>query len=221
MRTKPYVDISIEEYTRGTLPVYKKAQAELALPLLERAMGRPMAYFNTLVGRINCVTQLWGYDSIADYQDRRFVIEATPEWRKYLAWTSGALRFVNTRLTRRVVFDGTEAGEVVSRAKPVVDFRVSHIHSNRISTFLETSQLHAFPVMIRHIGPPLGYYQSILGKLDEITHVWGFDSMGDIEARCDSRNSDPDWPDYLLASDGVCLQQQTQIMRRLALPATA
>jgi hypothetical protein len=51
---------------------------------------------------------------------------------------------------RWVVFDGAEAGAEVSRAKPVVDFRVYHIHHNRISILLETSQRYALTVMIRH-----------------------------------------------------------------------
>jgi hypothetical protein len=41
--------------------------------------------------------------------------------------------------------------------------------------------------------------------------------MGDMEARRDSRNADPEWPDYLSVSDRNYHWQQTQIMRRRTL----
>lgn len=221
MWSKPIVEIRVEEYTRGALPKYLDLHKKLAMPLLERHIGRPMAYYFSNVGRINCVTQLWGYDSLADYDAKRAAVESEPQWLAYMRATEGIIRFQNSRLTRRVMFAGADVGAEVSRAKPVVDFRVYRIHYNHMKTFISTTREHAMKVMIRHIGPPLGYYQTIVGNLNQITHIWGFDSMGDMETRRNARNADPEWRNYLDASDGIYERQETQILRRLDLFADA
>ena len=71
--------------------------------------------------------------------------------------------------------------------------------------------------MVRHIGPPIGYYQTIIGNLQQITHIWGYDSMGDMEARRRARNADPEWEYYLTASHGIYERQETQVLSTLKL----
>lgn len=220
MWAKPIVEIRVEEFTRGTLPRYLELHRTLATPLLLENLGLPIAYYVTNVGRINCVTQLWGYGSVAEYEARRDAAESDPQWRQYMRESDGIVRFASTRLTRRIVFPkfpGLDDGAAISRGKPIVDFRVYRIHHSHMGTFVQTSEEHAMKVMLRHIGPPLGYYQTIVGDLNEITHIWGFDSMGDMEARRAARNADPEWPAYLDASDGIYNRQETQILRRLKL----
>lgn len=217
MWNKPVVEIRVEEFTRGSLPKYVELHKSIALPLLEAHLGRPMAYYITNVGRINCVTQLWGYDSYEEYQSKRAAVESRPQWQDYIGATEGVTRFINTRLTHRVVFPNVDEGADVSRAKPIVDFRTYLIHHNHMSTFLRTTQEHAMNVMLRHIGPPIGYYLTKVGNVNEITHIWGFDSMGDMETRRNARNADPEWRNYLDASDGIYERQDTQILRRLLL----
>jgi hypothetical protein len=217
MWSKPIVEIRVEEYTRGTLPRYLAAQKALALPLQERIIGTPMAYYTSLVGRINCAIQLWGYESVAAYAEQRAAVEADPDWAAYRDATQDITRFTTTRLTRQVMFDGADEGAAQARAKPVVDFRVYHIHNNQMGTFLDTSAEFALPDMMRNIGAPIGYFQTIVGNLNEITHLWGYDSLGDMEARRDKRNADPDWRAYLDASDGIYHRQETQVLRKIEL----
>ncbi|ANI80136.1 NIPSNAP family protein [Sphingobium sp. EP60837] len=217
MWNKPVVEIRVEEFTRGTLPTYLELHKSMALPLLQEHLGRPMAYYMTNVGRINCVTQLWGYDSLEAYQSGRAAVESRPQWQDYMRSTEGVVRFVDTRLTQRILFPNVGAGEEISRAKPVVDFRTYLIHHNHMQTFLSTTEEHAMSVMLRHVGPPIGYYLTKVGNLNQITNIWGYDSMGDMETRRNARNADPEWRNYLDASDGIYERQETQILRLLEL----
>jgi hypothetical protein len=215
MWTRPIVEIRTEEYTRGTLPRYLDAHRTYALPVLERHLARPMAYYTTTVGRINCITQLRGHESVAAWEEGRHGVENDPGWAAYRKATDGIVRFVDTRVTRQVVFPAAEAAAEASRAKPVIDFRIYQIHAGHMQTFIDTSEKFALKVMIRHIGPPLGYYRTIVGNTNEIIHLWGYDSLADMETRRHRRNADPEWPDYLNASDGIYHRQETQLMKRL------
>jgi hypothetical protein len=44
-----------------------------------------------------------------------------------------------------------------------------------------------------HLGAPLGYFISKSGILNQIVHLWGFDSLGDREQKRRSLAADPAW----------------------------
>ncbi len=105
--------------------------------------------------------------------------------------------------------------------KPVVDLRTYRIRRGGMPLFLRLSQTHVFPVMQRHVGAPLGYYVTVIGAQDEVTHLWGYDSVGDMETRRLARNQDPEWPRYAVDSRDLIDVQETRVVRRLALPSLA
>jgi hypothetical protein len=217
MWQKPIVEIRVEEYERGTLPKLLATHKELAQPALSRHVGRPLACYTANVGRINCLTQLWAYDSLADYESRQAAVEADSSWKEYLRAAEGLIRYRDVRLTRRIGFPIVDQAPNEAYRKPVVDFRTYLIHFNRMPTFLGTTEEHALKVMLRHIGPPVGYYLTTVGNLQQITHIWGYDSMGDMEERRKARNADPEWKNYLDASDGVYERQETQVLVKVKL----
>lgn len=217
MWQKPIVEIRVEEYERGTLPRFLSVYKEIALPILVREVGRPLACYTTNVGRINCLTQLFAYDSLADFERRQAAVEADAGWAEYLQAAQGIIRYRNTRLTRRIGFPLIDGSANLSYRKPVIDLRTYHIRFNQMPTFLRTTQEFALDVMVHHIGPPIGYYLNVAGNLQQITHLWGYDSMGDMETRRLARNADPDWQKYLDASDGIYERQETQVLVKLKL----
>ncbi len=103
--------------------------------------------------------------------------------------------------------------------KPVVDLRTYTIALRRIPEFLEIFDRLAMPVQLRHLNPPIGFYVSDLGPLNQVVHLWEYDSLADMERRCEARNADPDWPAYLKASGSLIVAQENRIIRRAALPS--
>lgn len=102
-------------------------------------------------------------------------------------------------------------------AKPVVDLRTYKIRPGGMPLFLHLTQTQVLPVMLRHVGLPLAYYVTVVGPQDEVTHLWGYDSVGDMEARRQARNQDPEWPRYLAASRDLIDVQDTRVVRRVSL----
>ncbi|CAO3440770.1 NIPSNAP family protein [Azospirillum endophyticum] len=105
--------------------------------------------------------------------------------------------------------------------KPLIDLRTYTIALRRIPEFLEVFDRLAMPVQLRHLGPPLGFYVSDIGPLNQVVHAWGYDSLADMEARCLGRNADPDWPAYLEASGHLIVAQENRILRSVPLPSLA
>jgi hypothetical protein len=102
---------------------------------------------------------------------------------------------------------------------PIVDLRVYTIRLRKMAQFIEVFDRLAMPVQLKYLGRPLGMFTSAVGPLNQITHLWGFDNMGEFEQRHAARDKDPDWPAYLQASEHLITAQETRLIRRVALPS--
>jgi hypothetical protein len=72
---------------------------------------------------------------------------------------------------------------------------------------------HALPVMQRHDLELLGYYASHIGPLNQVVHLWCYDSLADMERKRAARDADPAWGAYLSLTEGMMLAQDNKIMR--------
>jgi hypothetical protein len=102
---------------------------------------------------------------------------------------------------------------------PLVDLRVYTIRLRKMAEFIDVFDRLAMPVQLRYLGRPLGMFTSAVGPLNQITHLWGFDDMGEFERRHAARDKDPDWPAYLKASEHLITAQETRLIRRVELPS--
>jgi hypothetical protein len=100
---------------------------------------------------------------------------------------------------------------------PVVDLRLYTMRQGGVPEFLRLAHEVVLPVQLRHIGPPVAYYVTDIGPQQEVMHLWGYESLADMEVRRNARNQDPEWPKYGEASDGLIDKQETSILRRIPL----
>jgi hypothetical protein len=106
-------------------------------------------------------------------------------------------------------------------AKPLVDLRTYTIRLRKMAEFIDVFDRLAMPVQLDYIGAPLGVYTSAVGSLNQIVHLWGFDNMGEFEARHAARDKDPRWPAYLAATADLILAQENRLIRRVDLKSLA
>jgi hypothetical protein len=102
--------------------------------------------------------------------------------------------------------------------KPFVDHRIYTIRPRGMAEFLEIFDRLAMPVQIRHLGPPVGFYMSDIGALNQVVHLWGYESIADYDERRTARDRDPEWPAYLQASGHLIVAQESRIIRRVDFP---
>ena len=105
--------------------------------------------------------------------------------------------------------------------RPLVDLRTYTIRLRKMNEFLDVFDRLAMPIQLKYLGRPLGMYTSAVGALNQVVHLWGFDHMGDFEARHAARDKDPDWPAYLQASADLITAQENRLIRRVTLPSLA
>jgi hypothetical protein len=97
--------------------------------------------------------------------------------------------------------------------KAIVDHRIYTIRPRCMAAFLEAFEQLAMPILRRHLGMPLGFYVSSIGPLNQVVHLWGYDSLEDFERRSAARDADPDFAAYLQATRDLVVAQETRIIK--------
>lgn len=103
--------------------------------------------------------------------------------------------------------------------KALVDHRIYTIRLRKMGEFIEVFDRLAMPILLRTLGSPLGFWTSLIGPQNQFIHCWGYDSLADYEQRCEARDTHPDFPRYLAASEHLIVAQETRLIRRAALPS--
>lgn len=81
----------------------------LAMPLLLETLGHPLGFWTSLVGPQNQFVHLWGYENLAEYEQRCRARDTHPDFPKYLAASGHLIVSQETRLIRRMSLPSVES----------------------------------------------------------------------------------------------------------------
>lgn len=98
----------------------------------------------------------------------------------------------------------------------IVDIRTYQIVPRKMRTYIALFEEFGLPVQTRHLGAPIGYFTTEHGPLHQVVHLWGYDSLADMEAKRAARDADPDWLVYQEKTDGLVVSQENKIARPTA-----
>ena len=107
----------------------------------------------------------------------------------------------------------------MAAGKALVDHRIYTIKLRKMGEFIEVFDRLAMPLLLETLGAPLGFWTSLVGPQNQFVHLWGYDSLADYEARSRARDTHPDFPKYLAASEHLIVAQETRLIRRASLPS--
>lgn len=98
----------------------------------------------------------------------------------------------------------------------IVDVRIYNIVPRKMGEYLKLFEQYGLPVQQRHLGDPLGYFVTEHGQLHQVVHMWGYESLADMEQKRAARNADPAWDDYMARTDGLVVSQENKLTRPTA-----
>src|SRR6266478_1095463 len=66
----------------------------------------------------------------------------------------------------------------------------------------------------RILGNLIGYFHTEIGEINQIVHLWGYDSLAERERRRALLAADPDWQAYLKQSPDIIVKMESRILFR-------
>lgn len=86
------------------MPEFLEVFERLAMPILLRHLGRPLAFYTSSIGPLNQAVHLWGYEDLADFERRSLARDADVEFAAYLQASRHLVVAQETRIIRPVAF---------------------------------------------------------------------------------------------------------------------
>ena len=97
----------------------------------------------------------------------------------------------------------------------IVELRTYTIKPLRTGDFLAVYERLALPLQKKYLGRLIGFFVSEVGPLNEVVHLWAFDSLAERERRRAEMEGDPGWADYrnALRELDAIQQQETKLLK--------
>jgi hypothetical protein len=95
----------------------------------------------------------------------------------------------------------------------IVNIRTYTLVPRKQAKYLEIFEKRGLPVMKRHALELMGYYVSSIGPLNQVVHLWRYESLADMERKRAARDADPAWGEFLSLTEGMILMQEDKVMR--------
>ena len=95
----------------------------------------------------------------------------------------------------------------------IVDHRTYTLHPGKTNEYLETYEKHGFAIQTKHLGQPVGYFFSEIGPMNQIVHIWKYQSLAERDERRAKMTADPGWAAYVKLVQPLILLQETKILK--------
>lgn len=79
----------------------------------------------------------------------------------------------------------------------IVEQRTYTLKPGRVPQYLALYEAEGHAVQVGHLGPPVGYYHSESGVLNQLIHMWRYEDADDRSRRRSALYSDPVWQELV------------------------
>jgi len=77
-----------------------------------------------------------------------------------------------------------------------INERIYTLKNGNVKPFLTLYEAEGKDVQIRILGNMIGYFYTDIGPLNQVVHMWGYDSMDDRYRRRADLQATPEWQAY-------------------------
>ncbi|MDH6265173.1 hypothetical protein M2360_000554 [Rhizobium sp. SG_E_25_P2] len=96
------------------------------------------------------------------------------------------------------------------------EIRTYRLKNGAIPDYLKVVGEEGIAIQKKHLGQLVGYFFSEIGPINEIVHIWAFDSLDDRDARRARLMADPAWRAFLPKIRDLIEVAENKIMKPAA-----
>ena len=94
----------------------------------------------------------------------------------------------------------------------LVEERTYTLHVGKTAAYLKAYEEVGLEVQRAILGNLIGYFTTEIGTLNQIVHLWGYESMDDRQERRRKLKDNPVWQSYLSTIRPFILHQENRIL---------
>lgn len=92
------------------------------------------------------------------------------------------------------------------------EIRTYRLKNGAIPEYLKVVGEIGIAIQKKHLCNLVGYFSSEIGPINEIVHIWGFESLNDRQARRARLAADPEWQAFLPKIRDLIITADNKIM---------
>ena len=77
-----------------------------------------------------------------------------------------------------------------------IDERIYTLHAGKVPVFLKLYEEEGMDIQVKILGKMMGYFYTEFGPLNQIVHMWGYDSLDDRMIRRRKLLAYEEWKSY-------------------------
>lgn len=95
----------------------------------------------------------------------------------------------------------------------IIDHRTYVTHHGKLNEFIDRYEKMALGVQQHYLERLVGYFVTDIGPLNQVVHLWAYDSLDDRDARRSRMEKDPAWKAFKDANAGTFQSQENKILK--------
>ena len=94
----------------------------------------------------------------------------------------------------------------------IVEERGYTLKPGALRIYYEDYDPRGLDIQTRILGNLIGYFHTEIGELNQVVHLWGYDSLAERERRRALLAADPEWQDDLKQSPDIVVKMESRIL---------
>lgn len=95
----------------------------------------------------------------------------------------------------------------------LIEHRTYILKPGVVAAFVEFFEHHDLPFIVPIMGPPVGWYTTEIGPLNQVIQLWAFEDFTDRERRRERVAAHPSWAKHLATLMPLVVSQHSMLLR--------
>jgi NIPSNAP len=94
----------------------------------------------------------------------------------------------------------------------IVEERCYTLKPGTVPLYYRDYDPRGLKIQTRVLGRLIGYFHTEVGELNQVVHLWGYESLAERERRRALLAADPEWQEYLKNSPDIVVKMESRIL---------
>ncbi|MCC7048034.1 MAG: NIPSNAP family protein [Alphaproteobacteria bacterium] len=94
----------------------------------------------------------------------------------------------------------------------IVDERTYTLYPGKVAELFKLYEAEGMPVQTRILGRMIGFFQTEIGTLNQIVHLWAYDSFEERQRRRTALFQDQQWLAYMAKARPLLMKMENRIL---------
>lgn len=97
----------------------------------------------------------------------------------------------------------------------IVDLRIYTVQPGKTADYVALYKAEGWPLQQKYLGRCIGWFTTVEGQLNQVVHIWAYESQADREQRRNAMAADPAWSAFVRKSRdlGYLVHQENRFLR--------